>query len=147
MTDQEYRHIRNLSWDLLLDARIKSLPVDLPRIARLYTPMWRPDPKISFFENAVDLSGKILVVFGIQNSAEYAESLAVRVVAPIIVFQMLDVNSAEEIAEISNIPLSFAHERFRRYLASLSRGTFGISKLERRVANQFWPWVSRCSQK
>ena len=36
MNKQEYKHIRNLAWDLLINAKISKLPVDIVAVANVY---------------------------------------------------------------------------------------------------------------
>ena len=61
---QQYKHIRNLAWDLLIDANIKSLPVDIDKIAALYNLETLINTTKSRYENALIVSKNILKLFG-----------------------------------------------------------------------------------
>ena len=82
MDKQQYKHIRNLAWDLLIDANIKSLPVDIDKIAALYNLETLIDASKSRYENALIVSKNILKLFGYNDS--FTNILAIRILSPMI---------------------------------------------------------------
>ena len=94
MNEQEYKHIRNLAWDLLIDANISQLPVDINAIASLYHLQHLIDNSKSLYDNTLRISEGILKIFGMKNP-EFTRYLAVRILAPMIVFKELGIQSAE----------------------------------------------------
>ena len=86
MKEQEYKHIRNLAWDLLIDANISQLPVDISAIANLYNLQHLIDNSKSLYENTLSVSEGILKIFGMTNP-EFTRYLAVRILAPMIDFK------------------------------------------------------------
>ena len=85
MKEQEYKHIRNLAWDLLIDANISQLPVDISAIANLYNLQHLIDNSKSLYENTLSVSEGILKIFGMTNP-DFTRYLTVRILAPMIVF-------------------------------------------------------------
>ena len=140
MTKQEYVHIRNLAWDLLIDAKISELPVDISRIAGLYNIEYNHDA--DFYDKALEVSKEILSVFWYKTEPEYVEALTVRLLAPSIVLKQIDVKSAGDISEKTGIPIDIAQIRFERYKVLVERNKFGLSKMEMRVSNQFMRYDS-----
>lgn len=126
MTKQEYVHIRNLAWDLLIDAKISELPVDISRIAVLYNIEYNHDA--DFYDKALEVSKEILSVFGYKTEPEYVEALTVRLLAPAIVLKQIDVKSAGDISEKTGLPIDIAQIRFERYKVLVERNKFGLSK-------------------
>ena len=141
MKEQEYKHIRNLAWDLLIDANISQLPVDISAIANLYNLQHLIDNSKSLYENTLSVSEGILKIFGMANP-EFTRYLAVRILAPMIVFKELDVKSAEELSRLSGLPADLANQRFKRFEMLLSRNAFQTSRLETVVLSQFREWIS-----
>ena len=141
MKEQEYKHIRNLAWDLLIDANISQLPVDISAIANLYNLQHLIDNSKSLYENTLSVSECILKIFGMTNP-EFTRYLAVRILAPMIVFKELDVKSAEELSRLSGLPADLANQRFKRFEMLLSRNAFQTSRLETVVLSQFREWIS-----
>lgn len=141
MKEQEYKHIRNLAWDLLIDANISQLPVDISAIANLYNLQHLIDNSKSLYENTLSVSEGILKIFGMTNP-EFTRYLAVRILAPMIVFKELDVKSAEELSRLSGLPADLANQRFKRFEMLLSRNAFQTSRLETVVLSQFREWIS-----
>lgn len=140
MTRQEYVHIRNLAWDLLIDAKISELPVDISRIAGLYNIEYNHDA--DFYDKALEVSKEILSIFGYKTEPEYVEALTVRLLAPSIVLNQIDVKSAGDISEKTGLPIDIAQSRFERYKVLVERNKFGLSKMEMRVLNQFMRYDS-----
>lgn len=140
MTKQEYKHIRNLAWDLLIDAQISKLPVDINAIASLYNLNYLIDNSKPLYDNALSVAEGILNIFGL-NYPNFPRYLAVRILAPIIVFKELDIKSAEEMSKLSGLPENLAKQRFKRYKMILSKNAFGISRLENMVLSQFRKWI------
>ena len=141
MTKQEYIHIRNLAWDLLIDANISQLPVDISAIANLYNLQHLIDNSKSLYENTLSVSEGILKIFGMTNP-ELTRYLAVRILAPMIVFKELDIKSAEELCRLSGLPADLANQRFKRFEMLLSRNAFQTSRLETIVLSQFRQWIN-----
>lgn len=141
MKEQEYKHIRNLAWDLLIDANISQLPVDISAIANLYNLQHLIDNSKSLYENALSVSEGILKIFGMTNP-EFTRYLAVRILAPMIVFKELGIESAEELCMLSGLPADLANQRFKRFEMLLSRNAFKTSRLETIVLSQFRQWIS-----
>ncbi len=143
MTKQEYKHIRNLAWDLLIDSNTSSLPVDIVAIARLYALEHLIDNNKSLYENALSVSDGILKVFGLNN-IEHSKYLAVRILAPVIVFKELNIKSAKEMSDLSGLPIDIATQRYDRLLMLQERNSFEVSRLENIVLSQFKEWISHC---
>lgn len=141
MNEQEYKHIRNLAWDLLIDANISQLPVDINAIAAIYNLQPLIDNSKSLYENALSVAEGILKIFGMTNP-EFTRYLAVRILAPMIVFKELGVKSAEELGRLSGLPADLANQRFKRFEMLLSRNAFQTSRLETVVLSQFRQWIS-----
>lgn len=140
MTRQEYVHIRNLAWDLLIDAKISELPVDISRKAGLYNIEYNHDA--DFYDKVLEISKEILSVFGYKTEPEYVEALTVRLLAPSIALKQIDVESAGDISEKTGLPIDIAQSRFERYKMLVERNKFGLSKMEMRVLNQFMRYDS-----
>ena len=141
MKEQEYKHIRNLAWDLLIDANISQLPVNISTIANLYNLQHLIDNSKSLYENTLSVSEGILKIFGMTNP-EFTRYLAVRILAPMIVFKELGIKSAEELCGLSGLPADLANQRFKRFEMLLSRNAFQTSRLETIVLSQFRQWIS-----
>lgn len=140
MNEQEYKHIRNLAWDLLIDANISQLPVDINAIAVLYHLQHLIDNSKSLYDNTLRISEGILKIFGMTNP-EFTRYLAVRILAPMIVFKELGIQSAEELGNLSGLPANLANQRFKRFEMLLSRNAFQTSRLETIVLSQFQNWI------
>jgi len=140
LTRQEYVHIRNLAWDLLIDAKISELPVDISRKAGLYNIEYNHDA--DFYDKVLEISKEILSVFGYKTEPEYVEALTVRLLAPSIALKQIDVESAGDISEKTGLPIDIAQSRFERYKMLVERNKFGLSKMEMRVLNQFMRYDS-----
>ena len=141
MKEQEYKHIRNLAWDLLIDANISQMPVDISAIANLYNLQHLIDNSKSLYENTLSVSEGILKIFGMTNP-EFTRYLAVRILAPMIVFKELGIKSAEELCRLSGLPADLANQRFKRFEMLLLRNSFQTSRLETIVLSQFRQWIS-----
>jgi len=141
MNEQEYKHIRNLAWDLLIDANISQLPVDINAIASLYDLQQLTDKSKSLYENTLSVSEGILKLFGMYNPG-FTKYLAVRVLAPMIVFKELGITSAEELCRLSGLPQDIANQRFKRLETLLQRNAFKTSRLESIVLLQFQEWIN-----
>lgn len=140
MNEQEYKHIRNLAWDLLIDANISQLPVNINAIAALYHLQHLIDNSKSLYDNTLRVSEGILKIFGMTNP-EFTRYLTVRILAPMIVFKELGIQSAEELGNLSGLPANLANQRFKRFEMLLSRNAFQTSRLETIVLSQFQNWI------
>ena len=145
MTKQEYQHIRNLAWDLLIDANITSLPTDLLAIASLYNGQDKIDALKSTYENAISISQHILQTLGYKSSAEHNKCLAVRILSPVVVLKELKVQSAADIVRFTNLPFVEASKRYARLQELLVRDMFETSNMETKVLRQFKPWLASLS--
>ena len=143
MNKQEYQHKRNLAWDLLIDANISQLPVDINAIAALYDLQYLIDNSKSIYDNTLSVAEGILKIFGMDNP-ELTKHLAVRILAPMIVFKELGIQSAEEMSSLSGLPIDLANQRFKRFEMLLSRNAFQTSRLETIVLSQFREWIDSC---
>ena len=143
MTKQEYKHIRDLAWTLLLEAGISSLPVDIKVIARIYGLEPLCDDSKPLYDNALTVSSAILQIYGYNCNAELSECLAVRLLCPMIVLKAISIQSVEALSTITQLPLNLARKRFRRYEMLLRRNMFEQSRLESLVLSQFQDWISR----
>lgn len=146
MTKQEYKHIRNLAWDLLVDAKISKLPTDIKAIATLYDLQFLVDDTKSLYSNALLISKNILKIFGLTNP-EFIKYLTIRILAPLIVFKELDIKSSDEIHILSKLPMNLSIKRFNRYQMLLKRNSFGISHLEIMVLSKFQSWINQTKKK
>ena len=145
MNKQEYKFIRNLAWDLLIDANISQLPVDINAIATLYNLQHMVDSSKSLYDNTLFISKYILKIFGMTNP-RLIKHLAVRILSPMIVFKELNIGSAEELSNLSGIPIDLAQQRFERLKMLLKRNTFETSHLETIVLSQFHDWLNKGRQ-
>ena len=137
MEKQEYQHIRNLAWDLLIDSQIKSLPVDISKIAKLYNINYNKTGNT--FNDALTISYKILEIFG--YNANFAKHLTVRILCPMIVIKKLDIKTENELSIITELPIDISRQRFDRYKMLLKRNAFETSDLESKLLLQFKDWI------
>lgn len=140
MTKHEYVFIRNLAWDLLIDANISQLPVDIKAIATLYNLHNLIDSSKSLYENTLVISQSILKIFGL-NKPEFTKYLAIRILSPMIVLKELGIKSEAEICNFCGLPLELAKQRFKRLEMLLIRDAFETSRLETIVLSQFREWL------
>ena len=141
MKKQEYKHIRNLAWDLLINAKITKLPVDIFAIATVYDFQSEIDPKKSRYENMLNISQHVLDLFGYNSNVDNAKYLTIRILAPIIVFKALNISSANDICKYTDLPYHLSVQRFDRYQKLLQINMFCTSNLETKVLKQFQPWI------
>lgn len=141
MDKYEYKFIRNLAWDLLIDANISQLPVDINAVAALYNLQHLIDNSKTLYENTLSVSKGILELFGMDNK-DFIKPLAVRILAPMIVFKELGITSAEEICKLSGLPKNVAKQRFKRFEMLFQRNAFQIFRLETIVLSQFREWIN-----
>ena len=131
MDKQVYQYIRDLAWDVLMDAQISQLPVNISKIASLYHLENLVDSSANLYANTCLISKEILKMFGFLDP-DLPPYLAVRILAPMIVLKELNVRSAIQ--------------RFKRLTVLLSRNAFESSHLETKVLNQFQNWIA-CTRK
>lgn len=142
LTQQEYQHIKNLSWDLLVDAKISSLPVDIRKIAALYGLEKKMNHNVSRYENALLLANGILKIFGYNTDQDSVECLAIRILAPLMVLKELGVTTPAELSRLTDLPIDISQRRFSRYLSILERSVFGSSQLEQLMIKNFKQWIN-----
>lgn len=140
MTKQEYQHIRNLAWVILIDANITCLPIDIITIADLYHCKNLLQHNKSLYKNTLSVSSYILQTYGYK--ASYCKYLAIRMLSPIIVLKELNVQSASDIIKFTGLPLSEANKRYLRLQMLLKRNMFETSNLETKLLYQFKPWLT-----
>lgn len=141
MTNQEYKFIRNLAWDLLIDSNATSLPINIQAIAKLYDLEHLIDNNTSLYENALLISDNILNIFGL-NRKDFSKYLTVRILAPMIVFKELKIKSSQELSNLSGLPIDIASQRYDRFIMLQRRNSFELSRLESIVLSQFKEWIS-----
>lgn len=137
MEKQEYQHIRNLAWDLLIEAQIKSLPIDISKIANLYNIDYNKTGNV--FNDTLVVSHKILEIFGYNTNL--SKHLAVRILCPMIVIKELDIKTENELSVITKLPIEISRQRFDRYKMLLKRNAFETSDLESKLLSQFKEWI------
>lgn len=140
MTKQEYIYIRNLAWDILIDSKVNSLPVDVSRIESIYSIPHQTN--LTRYNRMLRASNAILNIYGLSNEAENSVHLSVRVLAPMIVLNKLGVSSPEELASYTGLPISLAIRRFERLVMLRKRNAFETSRMESRVLKQFSGWIT-----
>lgn len=140
MNEQEYKLIRNLAWDLIIDAGIKSLPVDIKAIAKLYDLETLISEERTVYENTLIVTSEILKLFGLNN-ADFPKYLTVRILAPMIVLKELCIESAESLSDVTGLPIDVANYRLKRLKMLVERDAFETSNLESIVLSQFKDWI------
>ena len=140
MNEQEYKLIRNLAWDVLIDSKAARLPINLAAIASLYK-LNSPEEKLSFYVKAFQISSAILQTFGLYGN-EKIEYFTVRILAPITVLNALNITSPVEVAHFTGLTMNLAIQRFNRLQTVRRRGTIGMTRQERVVLEQFQHWIS-----
>lgn len=140
MNKQEYKHIRNLAWDLLIDANISSLPVNITQIAALYNLESLINISKSRYENTLLVSKHILNILGYDIS--FTKMLTIRILSPMIILKSLNIKTPLEINYFTDLPLELCYARFERYQMLLTRNAFSTSKLETKVLSQFQDWIN-----
>lgn len=138
MTEQEYKHIRNLSWDVLIETGANSLPIQLDTITNLYQIKVNED---NYYNKAIQISSGLLSMFGLNNSL--SETLAIRLLSPMIVLKEVGVCSGEDISKLTGLPIWIANKRYERLQMLIKRNAFCTSRLEQIVLKQFEPWISQ----
>jgi len=141
MNKQEYKHIRNLAWDLLINAKISKLPVDIVAVANVYGFQSVLDNSKSRYENMLNISRCVLDLFGYNSDFDFVKYLTIRVLAPVVVFKALDIKSVDEVCKYTDLPPELASQRFDRYKMLIQRDMFCTSNLEVKVLKQFSAWI------
>lgn len=75
-----------------------------------------------------------------------ADEFAIRLLSPACVLKALDISSPNDIAEICDISQKAAEYRAERINLLLQRGKFLTSPLEKKVFENFLPWIERQKQ-
>ena len=140
MNEQEYKLIRNLAWDVLIDSKASCLPVNLAAIASLYK-LNNPETSLPLYTKASQISSAILQTYGLYGN-EKVEYFSVRVLAPITVLDALNTTSPMDVAHFTGLPMNLAIQRFNRLQTVRKRGTIGMTRQERIVLEQFQHWIS-----
>ena len=139
MDKQEYQHIRNLAWDILIESKINSLPVNISKIAKIYDIYYYKSN--NYYDDAVFISKKILKNFG--YNIELSKCLVIRLLCPMIVMKSLNIKSAKEMSNITGLPIEIANQRFERFELLLKRNAFETSELESKLLLQFQDWITK----
>lgn len=142
MQKEEYKYIRNLAWDLLIDAQISSLPVSIQSIAKLYNLENEIDLSKTRYENCLKLSYYILNFFGFENNPQNCKMLSMRIMCPLIVLKAINIKDENELFQLTDLPYKLAVQRFERYKMLLNRNKFELSNLESKVLTNFQSWIS-----
>ena len=140
MTKDEYVHIRNLAWDILIEAKISSLPVNISQIDKLYC-LSCSENHTSRYDYALTVSNRILTLYGYNAHYDNSKTLAVRILAPMIVLERIRISSYKELMHYTDLPESLAIQRFERLILLRKRGKFETSHLETQVLSQFEHWI------
>lgn len=140
MTKDEYVHIRNLAWDILIEAKISSLPVNISKIDKLYR-LSCSENYASRYDYALAVSNQILTLYGYSACYDNSKTLAVRILAPMIVLERIGISSYKELMHYTDLPENLAIQRFERLIVLRKRGKFETSHLETRVLSQFKHWI------
>lgn len=140
MTKDEYIHIRNLAWDILIAANITSLPVNISKIDKLYQLSCSKN-HTSRYDYALAVSNQILTLYGYNAHYDNSKTLAVRILAPMIVLEHIGISSYKELMHYTDLPERLAIQRFERLIVLRKRGKFGTSHLETKVLSQFKHWI------
>lgn len=124
---------------VLINANIDAIPVDLYKISESYEINTSIMNGSTRFENAVIISEEILKLFGLNTS--FKNMLATRLLSPMIAIREIQVKSAEQLAEVFDIPLKIARQRFERFQILTDRNQFLVSNLEKKVLKLLNPWI------
>lgn len=141
LDQQEYSHLNYLALDLIIDARINRLPVDISNIASIYGLRKLIDYSKSRFENTVIVSQHILKMFGYDDNIYYAEYLAVKILSPLIVLRELDVKSYDHFTELTDLPILISALRFDLYKNLVNQTQIGRYNVEKRALRCFSNWI------
>ena len=141
MTEQEYQNVRDLAWDLLADAKIDKLPVDIFKIAEVNGLGSSVSRSFGRYENALIVSREVLAKYGL--SIKLTEHLAVRLMSPLIILSRLNINNPQELSQLTELPIREATKRFYRLGRAVKRDKFLLSGLEKRVLNNFSEWLNK----
>lgn len=136
MTEQEYKHIRNLAWKVLIDIKADSLPIQLEAITDYYHISSNAD---NYYTRTVQLSSVLLSMFGLNS--DLSETLAIRLLSPMVVLKEIGVRSGADIATITGLPVQIANKRYERLQVLIKRNAFCTSRLEQIVLKQFRVWI------
>lgn len=141
MTKQEYVHIRNLASDLLIDAKISWLPIDIKAIAYIYNLQDLIDDSKTLYDNTFLVAKKILAIFGFTKF-EFAKQFSIMILSPMFVLNKLNIKSENELCALTKLPANLAKQRYKQYKKILSGRTFKISRRDSIVLSQFGQWIS-----
>lgn len=136
MTEQEYKHIRNLAWSILIEIGANSLPVQLDTITNIYQISVNVD---NYYNKAIQISSCLLYIFGLNK--DLSEMLAIRLLSPMVVLKEIGVRSGKDIAKLTGLPILVANKRYERLQMLVKRNAFCTSRLEQIVLKQFEPWI------
>lgn len=142
LNHQEYSHINYLALDLLIDAKIDRLPVDVAEIASNHGISSIIDFSKSRYDNAVIVSKHILGKYGYNNNLYYSEYLATKILSPLIIFKELGINNFEHFHFLSDLPILIASLRFDLYKNLISKSEIGKYSIEKRALNCFRDWIN-----
>lgn len=160
-----YFHLRNLAWQILIDSKADSLPIDLNKILQYLNITALPydfkseirgthkklpagkqviyytitaDEQQARFTIAHEIGHILLKHYNLKNSIEKeANSFAARLLMPLGVLNAIGITKAEDIASVCNVSLESAEWRAKRMQEVVKRNKYGASDLERQLIQQF----------
>lgn len=139
MTKQEYRTIRDIAWLILINSKSSSLPINVNKIANLYSFADVVNTDKTRYENCLAVCREIIKLYGMNSNLSY--HLTIRIMAPAIVLREIKVASAKELSIIADVPMDVAERRFSRLQELLKRDKFETSNMESIVLSQFKSWI------
>lgn len=168
MKKEDYKKIRNLAWEVLIDQEVSKLPIDIIGLCnnmgiKVYTftgdfdgyTTKKDGHNVIFYNSDIKSPGRVrftiahelghilLEQFNItyDEKEKEANMFAIRLLAPVGVLNELNVQHAIEISLICDISLSASRKRLARLKMLRERDMFKTSKLERQVLRNFKEFI------
>lgn len=141
MTKQEYITIRELAWNILYNCHICKLPIEITPIAEFYNLKHFMDYSESRYNNARIISYHILSTYGLPTTNEFINGLTIRLLSPLCILHECNISSPQSISKYCDIPIYVSQQRALRLKAIASRNKFYLSDMERKVVNNFKPFI------
>ena len=136
-----YTHLRNLSWEVLKDANMTSLPIDIHKIADVYNLHHLVKKRNDLYTNTYSIAKEILKLYSYSKKPEACKVLTVRLMSPLIVLHDCCVNSAKEVQQMTLLPQDLAQQRYDRLIEAITKGKFELSKKERIIRMIFSDYI------
>lgn len=182
MNFDKYRQERNLSWEVLIDCKISSLPVNLSTICKHYGIRIVKNSSLKNNKLQKNERGKSCIIqnkriiivrdndpieaqrYTITHEIRHflsnddieerqAERFAIGILAPSCVLWALNICEPEDIAKLCNISITAAkikaermeilYKREQDFLQTRGYSCFLLSSLEKKVYNQFLPFIEK----